>query len=131
MLAPFEQLMPLKTLVDLGFVRNSFTSASMELWTISKICLGSSGRSLRRLPFLAYVSLYGSQPTSGVAMARKGGRNGSLSGSLRRSDHAPTLDTYLRALQAAARNDVAEREKLAQPATTTLPGKSMANDTAP
>jgi len=85
-IAPKEQLFDLKALELMKYAENDATSYSLRLLMIAKHSCGLSGRTLRKLPFLAHALFLESAPI--------------------------VLDVYLNALSNAVKAQFEEREKL-------------------
>ena len=60
LVSPPQPLLDERALQLTGFVENDVTRLSLSFYRVSQSCEGMSGRSLRKLPFLAYSSLLSS-----------------------------------------------------------------------
>jgi len=85
-IAPKEQLFDIKTLELMKYADNDATSYSLRLLAIAKKSCGLSGRTLRKLPFLAHALYLDDAPIS--------------------------MDVYLNALSNAVTSQFKERENL-------------------
>jgi len=85
-IAPSEQLFDLKTMKLMNYTENDATRLSLRLWKIAELSEGLSGRTLRKLPFLAHA-LYLQADSTG-------------------------LERYLEALHLAVKKQFLEREQL-------------------
>lgn len=96
LVAPRQQLFSHRSLLAMDFAENAATRFSVRLWEVVSACQGISGRSLRKLPFLACAAAAASAAAS-VALNSGG---------------AMECDEFLNGLMAAARWQIRETDRL-------------------
>lgn len=101
---PLASLFSLDSLRLTRFVEGAATCDSLRLWRLAQRCCGLSGRSLRKLPFLAVARLAGQAEVRAAA--------------------AVTLSQFMAALEATVVSQFRERQELASTSSTSTSSPS-------